>query len=160
MLRTGLSSHLRTVLTHFQDPVCHLLHHIARWTGARMTDLASGVQAERACTPSGTPIWLMTVRRHKKRRFGPLTIWMPVDKIPSRLHHLLSPSKSTPLMQWGALKGPMGDHESWRRGRILELRSVMRLQTLQDFVSLRACIHVYLRGLPCAIEDREDLWFQ
>ena len=159
MLRTGLSSHLRLVLTHFQDPVCHLLHHIARWTGARMTDLAPGIQAERAMWRD-RQIWLIRCLRHKKRRFGGLSIWLPVDLIPDRYHHLLSHGQSTPVVSWTALKGPMGDHESWRRGRIIELRGVMKLQTLQDYVSLRACIHVYLRGLPCAIEDREDLWFQ
>ena len=170
ILRRGLSAHLRHICSASQDPLYVLLHTIARWTGARMTDLCGGIRAERATwylnsegRQQQVPIWQLTISRHKKARFGNLQIWLPRHLIPRHLVPLLEGAAWEPLT-WKELSRrgapqAMGDHESWRRARIQELRHAMTLTSLQTYLSLKAAIWVYLRSMPTAIQDRPQEWF-
>ena len=163
LLRTGLSARLDQIRSSGPPPSVpreghewwHLLHVVCRWTGARATDLIAGtLLAIRG------PMVLLSLPHHKKRRFGRFHVQLPRALLSARQMDLLSSRQG---LQWPVGPRPwrpMLDHESWRRGRVLELSLHMTRETLTQFMGISKALDTYLRGMPTAIQDRPQEWFQ
>ena len=98
---------------------------------------------------------------HKKRRFGRAHLRLRSALLTPAERKLLQErsGKPWPVAQPDRPWRPLGDHESWRRARILELSLTMTFDTLADFMQLKKSLWVYLRQFPPANQDRPHLWW-